>query len=44
MTCDKTLFVNLDQRYKSNVEIGNGDFLRVDGKGIVKVETTLSTR
>ncbi|EOY19734.1 Copia-like retrotransposable element, putative [Theobroma cacao] len=39
MTCDKSLFVMLDNKHKSNVEIGNGEYLKVDGIGTVEVET-----
>ena len=37
-------FKKLDQPHKSKVKIGNGDLLDVKGKGVVAVETPISTK
>jgi hypothetical protein len=44
MTTDLSIFRNLDKNYISRVKIGNGDFVRVEGKGAFAVETKAGTK
>jgi hypothetical protein len=39
MTADLSLFKDLDKSYLSRVRIGNGDYVKVEGKGAIEVET-----
>jgi hypothetical protein len=44
MTADVSLFRDLDKSYLSKVRIGNGDFVKVEGKGAIEVETLSGTK
>lgn len=44
MTHDAYLFKNLDKSFISKVRIGNGEFIKVKGKGDVVVENPTSTK
>jgi hypothetical protein len=44
MTADLSLFKDLDKSYLSKVRIGNGDFVKVEGKGAIAVETLSGTK
>jgi hypothetical protein len=44
MTTDLTLFKDLDKSYLSKVRIGNGDFVKIEGKEAIEVETLLGTK
>ena len=44
MTHDANLFKCLDRSFVSKVKIGNGDFIEVQGKGDVAVETPTGTK
>jgi hypothetical protein len=35
MTADLSLFRDLDKSYLSRVRIGNGDYVKVEGKGAI---------
>ena len=39
MTAYLSLFKDLDKSYLSKVKIGNGDYIKVEGKGAIEVET-----
>jgi hypothetical protein len=39
MTAYLSLFKDLDKSYLSKVRIGNGDYIKVEGKGAIEVET-----
>jgi len=39
MTVYLSLFKDLDKSYLSKVRIGNGDYIKVEGKGAIEVET-----
>ncbi|XP_061962505.1 uncharacterized protein LOC133683001 [Populus nigra] len=39
MTADLSLFKDLDKSYLSRVRIRNGDYVKVEGKGTIEVET-----
>lgn len=40
MTSDVSLYKSLDKNYSSKVELGNGEFVEVKGKGVAAVQTT----
>jgi hypothetical protein len=44
MTADLNLFRDLDKSYLSKVRIGNGDFVKVEGKRAIEVETLSGTK
>jgi len=44
MTTNLSLFRDLDKSYLSKVIIGNGDFVKVKGKGATEVETLSGTK
>jgi hypothetical protein len=44
MTAYLSLFKDLDKSYLSKVKIGNGDYVKVEGKGAIEVETMLGTK
>ena len=44
MTTDLNLFRDLDRSYLSKVRIGNGDFVKVERKGAIAVETLSCTK
>jgi len=44
MTADMSLFKDLDKSYLSRVRIGNGDYVKVEGKGAIEVETLSGTK
>jgi len=44
MTEYLSLFKDLDKSYLSKVKIGNGDYVKVEGKGAIEVETMLGTK
>jgi hypothetical protein len=44
MTADLSLFRDLDKSYLSRVRIGNGDHVKVKGKGAIEVETLSGTK
>lgn len=44
MTPDISICTTLDRSYSSRVRIGNGDLVKVEGKGIAAVETNTSTK
>jgi hypothetical protein len=44
MTVDLSLFKDLDKSYMSKVRIGNEDYMKVEGKCAVEVETMSSTK
>ena len=44
MTVDLSLFKDLDKSYMSKVRIGNKDYMKVEGKCAVEVETMSSTK
>ena len=44
MTADLSLFRDLDKSYLSKVRIGNGDFVKVEGKGAIAVEILSGTK
>jgi len=44
MTTDISLFRDLDKSYLSEVRIGNGDFVKVEGKREIEVETLSGTK
>ena len=44
MTTDLSIFRNLDKNYILRVKIGNGDFVRVEGKGAIAVKTKTGTK
>lgn len=44
MTADLSIFCSLDKSYKSRVKIGNGDFVKVEGKGAIAVDTRAGTK
>ena len=44
MTADVSLFRDLDKSYLSKVRIGNGDFVKVEGKRAIEVETLSGTK
>ena len=44
MTHDANLFKNLDRSFVPKVKIGNGEFIEVQGKGDVAVETPIGTK
>jgi hypothetical protein len=44
MTADLNLFRDLDKNYLSKVRIGNGDFVKVEGKRAIEVETLSGTK
>jgi len=39
MTTDLSLFKDLDKSYMSKVRIGNGEYVKVEGKRAIEVET-----
>ena len=44
MTADLSLFKDLDKSYMSKVRIGNGEYVKVEGKGAIEVETMSGTK
>ena len=44
ITTDLSLFRDLDKSYLSKVRIGNGDSVKVEGKGAIEVETLSGTK
>ncbi|KAA3481957.1 Retrovirus-related Pol polyprotein from transposon TNT 1-94 [Gossypium australe] len=44
MTCGKKLFKDLDRSLKSSVRIGNREYLEVQGKGTVVIESCTGTK
>jgi len=44
MTTNLSLFRDLDKSYLSEVRIGNGDFVKVEGKRAIEVETLSGTK
>jgi hypothetical protein len=44
MTVDMSLFKDLDKSYLSRVRIGYEDYVKVEGKGAIKLETMLGTK
>jgi hypothetical protein len=44
MTAYLSLFKDLDKSYLSKVKIGNGDYVKVEGKGAIEVETMSGTK
>jgi hypothetical protein len=44
MTADMSLFKDLDKSYLSRVRIGNGDYVKVEGKGPIEVRTLSGTK
>ena len=44
MSVDMSLFKDLDKNYLSRVRIGNEDYVKVEGKGAIEVETMLGTK
>jgi len=44
MTADLSLFKDLDKSYLSRVRIGNGDYVKVEGKWAIEVETLSDTK
>jgi hypothetical protein len=44
MTAYLSLFKDLDKSYVSKVRIGNGEYVKVEGKGAIEVETMSGTK
>jgi len=44
MTADLSLFKDLDKSYVSKVKIGNGEYVKVEGKWAIEVETMSGTK
>ncbi|KAA3487342.1 Retrovirus-related Pol polyprotein from transposon TNT 1-94 [Gossypium australe] len=44
MTCDEKFLKDLDRSLKSKVGIGNGEYLKVKGKGTVTIESCVGTK
>ena len=44
MTADLELFTELDRKYLSKVRIANGDYVQVEGKGAIVVDTMAGTK
>jgi len=44
MTADLSLFKDLDKSYLSRVRIGNGDYVKVEGKWAIEVKTLSDTK
>ena len=44
MTADLRLFKELDRNYMSKVRIANGDYMKVEEKGAIAVETMTDTK
>ena len=44
MTCDEKFLKDLDRSLKSKVRIGNGEYLKVKGKGTVTIESYVGTK
>jgi len=44
MTADLRLFKDFDINFLSKVRVGNGEYVKVKGKGVIKVETMSGTK
>ena len=44
MTTDLSLFKDLDKSYMSKVRTGNEEYVKVEGKGVIEVETMSGTK
>lgn len=44
MTSDLSIFVELNDNYRSRVKVGNGDHVEVKGIGVVSVQTPTGTK
>ena len=44
MSSDISMFRKLDKTCTSKVKIGNGDLIKVKGRGVMAVETSLGTK
>ena len=43
MASDINLFKELDRTFNSKVRIGNGEFIKVKGRGVVTIQIPLGT-
>ncbi|KAG8477197.1 hypothetical protein CXB51_029947 [Gossypium anomalum] len=44
MTPDASIFKSIDRSFKTNVKVGNGHFIKVEGKGDVLINTPTGTK
>ncbi|XP_040934570.1 uncharacterized protein [Gossypium hirsutum] len=44
MTPDASIFKSIDRSFKTNVKVGNGHFIKVEGKGDVLISTPTGTK